>query len=375
MRMLPCHDKKILLLFLSLFIFPCIAQAHNKIEIASFFAKTGIAARSNKTTAQGIVHAVEKINKAGGILGKQILLREFDTRSTPIGAAIAAKKALKYPIVAAFGAPWSSQTLAIAPIFQKKKIPLLATVATHPSIPLIGEYIFQVCFNDEVQAQAIATVAHSVLQANNAVILADLRSDYSMTLATAFKKVFLKKGASTIIEMTYQQKQKIFLPLLKQVAAENPDILFIPSHDEISIISKQINKVALKMPILGGDGWTSIQLPTLNEGYYTTHWRFDENDTTQQFYKNYSSLTHVDQSFVLAYDTVMLVANALHRAQSIDPTQLQIQLQNTHDFMGQAGVIAFDEQGRAKRDVVIVKIQKGQYSFFKRVIHTLLEEK
>lgn len=374
--MLHYRDKKtILLLFFAIWIFPVFTQAQDKIEIASFFAKTGIAARSNRTTAQGIVYAVKKINQSGGILGKQILLREFDTRSTPIGAAIAAKKALNYPIVAAFGAPWSSQTLAIAPFFQKKEIPLLAIVSTHPSIPFIGEYIFQVCFNDEVQAQAIATIAHSVLQANSAVILADLRSDYSMTLASAFKKSFLGQGAQKIVEVTYQQKQKNFLPLLKQVRAERPDILFIPSHDEISIISEQINQTPLTMPILGGDGWTSIQLPEVNEGYYTTHWRFDENEETRRFYQHYSPITEVDQSFVMAYDAMMLVADALRRANAVDPIKLQRFLQNTKAFKGQAGVIAFDEHGRAKRDAVIVKIQKGQYSFFKRIAHTLFEEK
>ena len=56
------------------------------ISIAAIYALTGHAAESNKPSLEGVINAVNVINKAGGIADKKIKLYVLDNQSTPIGS-------------------------------------------------------------------------------------------------------------------------------------------------------------------------------------------------------------------------------------------------------------------------------------------------
>ncbi len=72
------------------------------IKIAAIFAKTGIAA--GITDEYRLLSlAVDKINREGGIKGRDIQVIELDNKSTAIGSQQAAKEAVKHKVVAAIG--------------------------------------------------------------------------------------------------------------------------------------------------------------------------------------------------------------------------------------------------------------------------------
>ncbi|HEV7706707.1 MAG TPA: ABC transporter substrate-binding protein [Asanoa sp.] len=71
--------------------------------------------------------AVGEINAAGGIGGRQIILKQYDSDFTTQGAITATQKAIADKVEGIIGLPVPDQVLAVRPLLDRAKIPLLFT--------------------------------------------------------------------------------------------------------------------------------------------------------------------------------------------------------------------------------------------------------
>ena len=70
----------------------------------------------------------------------------------------------------------------------------------------------------------------------------------------------------------------------------------------------------------------------------------------------------------LAYDAVMVLADATRRAGSLDPAKIRDALDQTKGFQGATGNIAFDEHGDPQnKEVIIMKLGKKDQVYFKTI--------
>ena len=239
-----------------LVLFAVFSQAAETVKVASIFAKTGVAAEGNKSAIDGIRFAVEELNLKGGLLGKELEIIEFDNHSTPLHSKKVAEEAAAEGVVAVFGANWSSHSLAMAPVMQGARIPMISTFSTNPEVTRVGDYIFRVCFIDSFQGNIMARFATRDLHAKKAAILINTSSRYSEGLAEFFMKNFISQGGDIVLAERYLKDTKDFSPHLNKIAALAPDILFVPGNivDSAGII-RQAREIGVSMPILGGDGW------------------------------------------------------------------------------------------------------------------------
>ncbi|MCK5695788.1 MAG: ABC transporter substrate-binding protein [Desulfobacula sp.] len=106
--------------------------AEETVKVAAIFSKTGKAALGNVPSF------------------------EFDNKSSALGSKLAAKKAIQANVVITFGALWSSHSLAMAPVFQAAKIPMITPISTNPEVTLVGDCIFRACFIDSFQGKILA---------------------------------------------------------------------------------------------------------------------------------------------------------------------------------------------------------------------------
>ena len=89
------------------------------VNVAIMHSLTGTMAISEVTVVNAEILAIEEINKAGGVLGKQIVYNVFDGASTPPNFAIQATAITSDPnIVTTFGCWTSSSRKAVKPIFE-----------------------------------------------------------------------------------------------------------------------------------------------------------------------------------------------------------------------------------------------------------------
>ncbi len=97
----------------------CVDTSAPKIKVGSLNSLSGTMAISEVTVRDAIALAVEQINAAGGVLGKQIDLIGEDGASEPTVFAEKAQKLIKDDCVAAtFGGWTSSSRKAMLPVFE-----------------------------------------------------------------------------------------------------------------------------------------------------------------------------------------------------------------------------------------------------------------
>ncbi len=353
--------------------YPFSAHAQNSIVIASLFSFTGPAAKSNLPSIHGIRFAIDEINTHGGVLGMPLELLEIDNLSTPIGAKVAAEKAVIAKVTAILGSAWSSHTIQSAKIAQANGIPLISNVSTHPDITGIGDYIFRVCFNDLYQGWAMATFARDDLNLHRAVIFIDITSDYSIGLARSFITTFEGLGGKVLHKINYKRNQLNYQNLVSKAATFSPDIMFIPGHDESALILKEAQRLGLKTVFLGADGWDldnfyAMGGSQIQNGYYSTHWAKEiDSEASRAFVKKYRKQKPIFSPEPLGYDAVYILADAIRRAGSLDRRAIRDKLAQTNTFRGVTGSITLDHSGDPLKSIVIMELQNGVPHYLKQI--------
>jgi branched-chain amino acid transport system substrate-binding protein len=346
-------------------------QAEERIRIAMIYAYSGVAAQTNAPSVRGVRNGVLEVNRSGGVLGKKIELIEFDNKSTPIGSKVAADMAVHSNVTAIIGAAYSSHTLAIARVAQANHVPMITNVSTNPRITRMGEYIFRACYSDSFQGEVMAAFCNEELRISRVVIFVDISNDYSMALSNEFQRSFEKRGGKILAKISYKQTQKSFRHLVLQAKKMNPEALFIPGYEESALIIKNAFDAGITAIPLGGDGWGDQAFfnkggTSLKRGYYCTHWAEEVgNKISRQYIKNYKKKERIHASEVLAYDTVLLLANAINRAGSTDRQKIRHALAKTRGFKGATGTITFNNKRDPVKNAVIMKITEGRDYFFK----------
>ncbi len=356
-----------------LFSSPFPAAANDPILIASLFSFSGTASVTNYPSIQAVRWAVNEINAKGGIEGRRMQLLELDNASTPIGSKLAAEKAAAANVAAIIGPAYSSHCIAAARVAQQYGIPLVTNIATDPAVTRVGDYIFRVCFSDIFQSRLLARFAHQELGAATAIILVNASSDYSLGLAREFRIYFDQFGGHLSKDLYYKDRQDTFDELIKSVKKADPALIFIPGYVESALIAKRLSEAGVTTTLLGADGWDidafrRLGGDTIRRGYFTTHWVKEmQNKQSREFVNRYDAMQTLTSSSALAYDAVMLTADAIHRAGSAERIAIRRAIADTTGFEGITGRITLDAGGDPIKPAVIIKIVNGQYSYLRQV--------
>jgi len=362
----------ITLVFLNLNV--SLICAEEPVKIAAIFSKTGKAALGNLPALNGIRFGVKELNQKGGLLGRPVALLEFDNKSTAIGSKMAAKKAVKANVITAFGALWSSHSLAMAPVFQKAKIPMITPGSTYPQITLVGNYIFRTCFIDSFQGKILAKFVFQDLKMRTVGVLINANSKYSEGLAKSFIEYFKRHNGKVLFEENYLEQTIDFSNLISKIKKFEPEILFLPDHIKDSgYIIKQTRDRKILTPFIGGDGWSNdlykITGDEITGYFYSLHWYQDSpGEKSRKFVADYKQyFKKFDDRDALSYDSVCLFADAVHRAGSFKPSEIRDALAATQNFNGVTGSITFNENGDPIKPAVILKFEKGTSVYVKTI--------
>jgi branched-chain amino acid transport system substrate-binding protein len=356
----------------------------NTIKIGGGFALTGDESSLDLPAANGAKLAVEEINSAGGVLGKQIDFIVHDSQyKMDVTAQIAQQFVEQDKVVAAVGFTDSDSVLAFGPIMQKAGIPFLTAGATSPKLPSqIGDNMFMACFGDNVQAAAGAEFAFQKF-GKNAYFLWDKGVEYTTLLGKYFKDRFTQLGGTIVLEDQYDDKATDFSAQIAKVKAlpNQPDFYYISAMPyNIGTVVKQFRDAGISGPIVGGDGyddpsWIQSVGNASNNVFFTTHAFNDPsnpNPAYQKFYNAYKTKYghEPENAFAaLGYDSVYLMVDAIKRAGSADPAAIRKALGETKDFPGITGKINLDAATRIpQKGVTIIALQDTKYTLASEVV-------
>ncbi len=369
--------KKVIIIFFCLMgALTFSSLAGEPIKIGMVFSTTGVAATHNAPLIEMVKLATDEVNKEGGLLGRPIKLIMFDNKSTPIGSNLAGEEAVRIKTAAVIGAHWSSHSLALAPILQKSGIPMISPGSTNPEVTRVGNYIFRVCFIDSFQGEAMAKFAYVDLGARTAVVLRNINEAYSTMLAEYFIKAFKRIGGKVLLDGNYKGKAVDFSDLVKKTAELGPDVVYIPGYTRDSgLIIKQAVSIGLKSTFLGGDAWDEIHKyagKAVNGSYHSAPWHpdvpFQKSIVLKKIYLQKFGKEIENMSAPLAYDAVMLLADAIKRVGTLDGKRLRDAIAETTGFEGATGIISFDENGDPRgKEVIILKLEKGRPVYYKTI--------
>lgn len=365
-------------LILGLVFFASPLKAQGPVKLALIISKTGIAAQDDMVAIDAAQLAVEEINIQGGLLGHPIELIVLDNTSTPIGAKIAAEQAVKLGAVGMIGSFRSSHSLAMAPVVQKAKIPMITPSSTNPDVTLRSDYVFRACFIDSFQGLIMAEYAYKYLNARNAVILTNANEIYSITLARFFKSSFTMKGGKVLAEEQYPGTSVDFTKVLSKVNKLRPDVIFIPGYSRDSgLLVNQAVKMGIDSVFLGGDAWdvgiSQYAGKAIEGAYQSNHWHsdvpFERNLHLKTAYeKKYGKKIIENMRIPLTYDSVYLFADAVKRAGSLSTEKIRDALSRTRDFAGATGTITFDQnRNPIGKEACILKFKNGVWTYLKSI--------
>jgi branched-chain amino acid transport system substrate-binding protein len=341
----------------------------DKVRIGVFMSLTGSTANFGISSTNGIKMAADEANAAGGINGKPIEVLVQDDRSDASEAAtIVTKFVTQDQVHAIIGEVASSRSIAAAPIAQNAKIPMLTPSSTNPEVTKKGDFIFRSCFIDPVQGAAIAQFAAKSLNAKNAAIMVDRKNDYSTGLEKVISETFTRMGGKIVATQSYQEGDQDFNAQLTSLKGANPEVIFVPGYyNDVGLIAKQARDKGITVPLVGGDGWDSVQLyaiggTALNGSYFTNHYSpYDTDAKVQKFVNDYKARygSVPDALAATAYDAAKIMFDAIKRSKSLDGTDIRDALAATKDFPGVTGTVTFNEHRDAVKPIVMIEIKDG----------------
>ena len=348
------------------------------VRIGAVTCLTGALSTFGVSSIQGAKLAMEDINGSGGLLGEPVELIVEDNGSKAGEAATIARKFISQDKVAAIlGDLTSSATMEVAPLAQAAKIPLLTPSATNVAITPIGNYIFRSCFVDPFTGKVMARFALDQLHAKRAVLLTDVKQDYSVGLSDAIRSYFTENGGEIVASVSYSSGDTDFRTQLTEVRGERPDVIFLPAYyTEAALILRQARQLGISSPFVGGEGWDSPALvqvagKSADGNYYTNHFSAaDPSERVKTFVERYRAKYHAtpDALAALWYDGARLLFLAVKRAGSADPEKIRDALASTRDFEGVTGSISIDENRNASKPGVILTIQNGETRMVQQVM-------
>ena len=348
------------------------APPAEEIVIGEYGSLTGSTATFGISTRNGIDIAVDEINKAGGILGKQVrVIVEDDQGLAAEAQTVVTKLITKDKVVAVLGEVASSNSLAAAPVAQQAGIPMISPSSTNPEVTQKGDYIFRVCFLDPFQGYVMAKFAANTLKLTKVAVFREISSDYSVGLANAFIENFKKMGGTIVADESYGKDNTDFNAQLTSIKAKNPQAIFVPGYyTEVGLIARQAKKQGLNVPLLGGDGWDSPKLTEiggkdLDGSFFSNHYAVeDPSPAAQRFLAAYKERFNAvpDALAGLGYDSARVLFDAIRRAGSTEGMKIRDAIAQTKDFDGVTGKITLNAERNADKPAVVLEIKEGKFA-------------
>jgi branched-chain amino acid transport system substrate-binding protein len=353
------------------------ANAAEPIRIGEFESLTGREGGFGQPSRQGYALALDVINANGGVLGRPVALVVEDTQSKAGESATAARKLVaRDKVVALLAGGTSTNAIEAGPICGAAKVPLIGAVTTNPRVTAQNPFCFRACFADAFQATVLAKFARETLKAKRVALLTAVSSSYSVGLANEFRARFTAGGGELVAEQKYTEGDKDFRAQLTALKALASDVIVLPGYfAEVALVCQQARSLGVTTPILGGDGWESPELLSLaghsaDGCYYVTHFSAENTapevkDFVARFRAKYGSTPTA--ACALAYDSLLMLADAIQRAGTTDGAKLRDALAVTKDFPGVTGRTSIDAERNATKPAVILVVREGRTHFFQNI--------
>jgi branched-chain amino acid transport system substrate-binding protein len=330
------------------------------IRIGGLFPTSGPGAYFGAQDKQGIDLAVEQLNKTG-INGVKLEVKYEDSACSPLPATQAAKRLIEqYKPHVIVGEECSDATLAVMPVVEQAKVPLLNAGSSSIKITDPGNaWTFRIMPNEVMQGVDIATNAYKRLNAKTAVLLYE-NTNAGIGNAKVFGETFKSLGGEILADIGFGRDVNDFTAIATRIAGLGK-VDVIPTYT-LEGQGLRITQALAQAGVTKGGGGSSIQLGTiwLPFGFeqkagkaalgYVRIVQFDpadQRDVVKNFVQTFKAKYNQDPTHINAhaFDQILVIADAIRRG-ATDAQSIRDTMATTKNFSGVTGSVEFDKSNQ-----------------------------
>jgi branched-chain amino acid transport system substrate-binding protein len=357
------------------------AFAQDSIKVGLIVDRVGFAKAWSEPITQGAQYAARELNAKGGLLGRKVELVIEDDQSKPELSALAARKLEGSGVAFILSLTHTVAALQAQTVTVESKTPHLApsltvdTLTTQINNPNFWQ-------TGPLASTQIATLLSYARHKNyKRVALVSDNSAISQATGKAFKAEFDKNGIQLVVDETLPGGAQSADAQMQKVRAANPDAIFLATllTSENLLVLRYYRSLGMKTPLIGNYNlsvpvYMSVAKGLLDGLVFVDAWD-PAKPQVKQFIAGYAKEmgTEPYNTMGFGYDGVMMAADAIRRAGSVDKEKVRQAMQATKGYKGVLGSIdstygfaegkriGFDPQG------MVVRVYEGDRQG--RVLH------
>ena len=365
--------------------FACAAPAQEPIRIGSFLSVTGPAAFLGDPEQKTLELYVEKINAAGGVLGRKLQLTVYDSAGDAEKARAFAKRLIEQDKVDLIvGVSTTGETMAVVPLVEQAQIPFISLAGAVVIVEPVKKWVFKTPHTDRMACDKVFVDMKARGVRKAALISGSGGFDKSMRgqcLAVA-----KNHGIDVVADETYGAGDTDMTAQLTKIknAAGVQAVLNAGFGQGPAIVTKNYKQLGIGVPLyqshgvaskqyiqLAGDAAEGVRLPAAALLVADTLPDSDAQKKVVVDYKRaYEARFKQDVSTFggHAYDGLMLAVEAMKKAGSTEKSKVRDALEQIRGYMGTAGLVNMSAQDHMGLDLTafrMLEVRKGDWAVVK----------
>ncbi|MHC1726035.1 MAG: ABC transporter substrate-binding protein [Syntrophobacteraceae bacterium] len=345
------HALVFVLILSFLLLTPPTVFCQEALRVGIVLPLTGEKSKFGQMEKKSFEMAQEEINMAGGAQGKRIEFIYEDDKGKTEEARIVAEKLIKENVIMLGGGYGSPETLTIAEVAQKNRIPFLVASGSDNRITEANsEYVFRLNPPASEYPKALESFLSEVVKPQTAAILYE-NDTFGTIQSKFFQQICDRLKIKIVLMEGYPPDRKDFRSLLLKVKEANPDLLYMMSYlPDASNLVKQSTELKLspKAFVGGGAGFTLPEFmqnvgKNANTVFSATLWHQSlPYPGARRYYDKFMKRHKVEAAYqgAEAFSSAFVIADALNRAKTMTRDGVRESLLKT-DMMTVFGPVKF----------------------------------
>ncbi|MBS0452425.1 MAG: ABC transporter substrate-binding protein [Proteobacteria bacterium] len=356
------------------------AAADGPIKIGAIVSATGPASFLGDPQQKTLEEYVEKINAAGGVLGRKLSLVLYDDASDANKAnAFARRLIIQDEVDVIIGSSTTGSTMAMVPQIESAKIPAVSLAAASVIVEPVKPYIFKMPHSDRMAAYKV--LEDMKKRGFTQVGMLSDTGGFGKSGRTETLKAAEALGMKVVEDQTYGEKDTDMTPQLTRVkSSPAQSILVFGTGQAPAIIARNYQQLAMKQPLYTTHGQASLEFVRIagkaSEGIRmpspalliasSLNAEDPQRKVSVDYAKTFETKFKMDVSTFggYAHDALYLVADAIKRAGSTDKEKVRAAIESTKGFVGVSGIYTMtpqDHMGLDNSAFRMVEITNGTF--------------
>jgi branched-chain amino acid transport system substrate-binding protein len=361
------------------------AQAQSPIRIGSFLSVTGPAAFLGDPEQKTLELYVERLNAAGGVLGRKLELVAYDSGGNAEKARTFAKRLIEQDRVDLIvGGSTTGETMAVVPLVEAAGLPFISLAGAVVIIEPVKKWVFKTPHTDRMACNKIFVDMKARGLTKTALISGPGGFDKSMRAQCL--GVAKDHGIEVVADETYGKGDTDMTAQLTKIR-NTPGVQAVLNAgfgEGPAIVTRNYRQLGIKTPLyqshgvaskqfiqLAGAAAEGVRLPAAALLVAETLPASDPQKNVVLGYKRAFEARYKQDVSTFgghAYDGLMLAVEAIKKAGGTDKAKVRDALESVRGFMGTAGVVNMSARDHLGLDLTafrMLEVHNGDWALVK----------